>query len=113
MRVWVLAGLAGCGLPDRRPLVELDHRDVQELCGEPADASWTCEADGVVYDSVLDAERCVDEWELQGGCGATVGDWRACTEAYGAALDADPCLGDGLPDACAPVVDCLPVGAAL
>lgn len=103
--------LAGCGISDGTLLSDLDADDLQKLCEETPEESFTCTGEGFEY--TITFGDC-DTSDTDGGgdvtwpasCTATVGDLRDCNEAYIEALRADPCTAD-VPAACDWMADCV------
>jgi len=101
---------AGCGIPSSALIVDLTAEDMAKLCEDMVEETFTCEISGFSYDITFGGESCEGGNEgLTADCAATVGDWRACDDAWRAALTADPCATD-IPTECDPLMECVDMG---
>jgi hypothetical protein len=101
----------GCGISDKTLLVDLDPDQIQKLCEDSTGGTYHCEMSGFTTDITVDASSCSEGMAVSSDCTATVGDWRACNDAYTAALEADACMMDGMPAECDPMMSCVGGGA--
>lgn len=108
--IFSFALLVGCGISDNTAIADLEEDDWTKLCEEVEFETFTCEAEGFSYDVSFGSEDCEAETDadldLADTCEATVGDWRACDEAYREALREDACTAD-LPSECSWMTDCI------
>ncbi len=106
--------LVGCGIPDETLMSELEEGDLESLCAELADEdrSVTCTYDGFEFtvDVSGSEEECVSDNDVSAyeGCDVTVGDVRACDEAWDTLSEEEICaLETGFPEACDPILECV------
>ena len=110
----LLSVLVGCGVPDATLLADVTDEQAVSLCEEAGEArTYTCEVEGYSVDITLgyeDIEDCQDEEsyadDIPEGCEATVGDARACSDAYEEALKEDACVTE-MPSECDYFKDCI------
>lgn len=108
----ILFNLIACGVPDATLLTDVTDEQAVLLCQEMGEVrTYTCEGDGFSYDLPFgyeDIEECDDEkaGDYPDGCDATVGEARACSDAYEAVLTDDPCSTE-TPDECDYFADCI------
>ena len=100
----LVVGLAACGIGDRTGVAELDADEARQLCEEYAPREVTCESEASSATLIL-GQGCGDTFlsDVPPSCLATVGDYRACREAYAGLSDAEICAADEPPSACAPL----------
>lgn len=112
----LLSVLVGCGVPDGTLLADVTDEQAVSLCEEAGEArTYTCEVEGMSYDITIgyeDIEDCKDEEsyadDIPEGCEATVGDARACSDAWELLLEEDPCTTD-FPKECDYFEECVAV----
>jgi hypothetical protein len=88
---WTLLLIAGCGVSDNKLLADLDEGERERLCDNVKAETFACEGTAMTLDFSRDPESCLGELEVKEDCEATVGEWRACDEAYREVLREDPC----------------------
>jgi hypothetical protein len=91
MRKLALLLLVGCGISDNKLLADLDEGEPERLCDQVEPEAFACEGTALTLDFSRNPETCRGELAVTDDCEATVGDWRACDEAYREALREDPC----------------------
>lgn len=111
---FALAFATACGIKDSTPITELTVEDWQAEC-ENTDQpvkTVTCDVSGTSVDvevggSVEDCQESVSELpEWTADCAATMGDYRACSQA----MYDDPCaLMTGTPTECEAFFACIPM----
>jgi hypothetical protein len=106
--------LSGCGLSDAWLVRDLTPEDLAVLCEEVSQEPWeiTCTYDAVsvTIPAGLSHADCMETYDPVwfSSCDVTVGDVRACQAAWSMLSDEEFCdLNQGLPDACAPMIDCV------
>jgi hypothetical protein len=104
--------LTACGVPDATLLSDLTDEQAKSLCLEDGAArTYSCEGEGFSYDITFgyEDESDCDDADSSGygkSCDATVGDARACADAWEADLQDDPCATD-TPAECTTLFKCI------
>lgn len=91
--------LAACGIPDGTLLAELDAADATEVCSEYEPRTITCTEGDATWTREFATDCAGAGVDVPAGCPATVGDYRACEDAYRDMTDEQICADD-LPAAC-------------
>ena len=103
----------GCGIPDDMLMSDLTEQEVETLCGELSGdpREVTCSGDG--YEITVEIggteAECIEDNSpaYYEGCDVTVGDMRACSDAWSAMSDEEICaLSTELPEECQPLLEC-------
>lgn len=109
----LLAALTvGCGVPDDVQMSELEESQVESLCEElDGDRSVTCTYDEVelTIEISTSTEECIADYDsaLYESCDATVGDMRACSDAWEALSDDEICSAEAdYPAECQFLLEC-------
>lgn len=104
------AFLVGCGggVSDSKKLAELSVSEAKDVCLELVDdyPEKTVNCNGTMTTVGFTKAECDDEGPAPATCTATVGDIRDCTDAFYSLSDAQICMLETLPAACAPLEGC-------
>ena len=109
--------LSACGLSGGTKLNALTADDASKLCAEQAEASYTCEFEGGSYTFNFGTDCEISDTDGEfvnpytADCTSTVADARACSKAFRAALDADPCAGTTEITECSFFAECFDMGS--
>jgi hypothetical protein len=100
-----LVGCGGDGVSDSKKLSDLTPTEAKDVCLELVDdyPERTIDCSGTMITIGFTAAECNDEQAAPATCTATVGDIRDCTDAIYSLTDAQFCMQETLPAACAPL----------
>ncbi len=99
-----LIALTACGVRDSKKLSELDEEQAQSLCEEVEERTVSCGDDSFSLEITVGGDCDAEYTAPPESCTATVGDQRACFDAYADLSDEALCAGE-LPAACEPLFD--------
>lgn len=104
-----LIACGGDGVPDSKKLSDLTAEESKDACEEAAadypERTVNC-GDGITLTVGIDEAECATAEPAPASCTATVGDARACFEAMYSLTDAQICMAESLPAACAKIEGC-------
>jgi hypothetical protein len=105
----LLIGCGGDGVSDSKKLSDLTAEEAKDACLEQAadfpERTVDC-GDGITLTVGIAEADCNDAGPADAGCTATVGDARACFDAMYKLTDAQICMAESLPAACAKLEGC-------
>lgn len=100
-----LIGCGGSGVSDSKKLADLSVSEAKDVCLELADdyPEKTVNCSGTSITIGYTAADCETDDTTPSTCTATVGDIRDCADAIYSLSDAQFCMQETLPAACAPL----------
>jgi len=103
-----LVGCGGDGVSDSKKLTDLSASESKDVCLELAEdyAPRTVDCDGTMITIGIEKADCNDAETAPATCTATVGDARDCYDAMFSMSDAEICMADAPPAACAKLEGC-------
>ena len=99
MRITALT-LAACGVPDGKPLAELNENQRVAVCEEFSPRTIVCETEEF-EETITFGDTCTPAPDT---CGATVGDFRTCRESLELLSDEAYCETENGPQECFPLL---------
>ena len=100
-----LLALTACGVSDNAELSSLDQEQAQSLCEEIEERTITCGDETFSFEMTFGGDCDAEYTAPPEGCAATVGDYRACFDAYAELSDEEICEAEDVPAACEGLFD--------